>query len=103
MPTEKLGAMRLIWPLGMTAGLLLLWELVVRGLSVRSIILPPRSEIFAVMITRHQLLLGHLWPSLYMTVFGFVLSVIGGIAVAIVITYSRVLRLGLYPVIVASQ
>jgi NitT/TauT family transport system permease protein len=103
MPTEKSGATRLLLPLAMTAGLLLGWELVVRGFSVRSIILPPPSEIVGVMVTRHQLLLGHLWPSLYMTALGFMLSVLGGIAVAIVITYSRVLRLGLYPVIVVSQ
>ena len=55
------------------------------------------------MVARHQLLLMHLWPSLYMTVLGFLLSVVGGILVAILITYSRIVRLGLYPVIVVSQ
>ncbi len=31
-----------------------------------------------------------MWPSLYLTVFGFALSVIGGILVAILITYSSI-------------
>ena len=47
--------------------------------------------------------LTHLWPSLYLTVLGFVLSVIGGILVAVLITYSAIVRKGFYPVIVVSQ
>src|SRR5499433_3098332 len=55
------------------------------------------------MAQRHDLLLAHLWPSLYLTVLGFLLSVIGGIFVAVLITYSAIVRKGFYPVIVVSQ
>ena len=93
----------LAWPIGISAAILALWEIAVRELGVRSIILPPPSEIVDAIIQRHDLLLTHLWPSLYLTVLGFALSVVGGIAVAVLITYSSILRKGLYPIIVVSQ
>lgn len=104
MPANERGYfVQIFWPSAVMVGALLAWEVAVRGLGVRSIILPPPSEILYVMGTRYELLLTHLWPSLYMTILGFLLSVIGGIFVAILITYSRIIRLGLYPVIVVSQ
>ena len=89
------------WPAAVTLGVLAAWELAVRALAIRSLILPPPSEVAYVMATRYELLLTHLWPSLYMTVLGFLLSVVAGILVAVLITYSRML--GIYPVIVVSQ
>jgi len=91
------------WPIGISVAMLVLWEVAVRDLGIRSIILPPPSEIVDAMIRRHELLLAHLWPSLYLTVLGFALSVVGGIAVAVLITYSSILRKTLYPIIVVSQ
>ena len=91
------------WPILITVLLLLAWEVAVRMLGIRSIILPPPSAVFEVMVLRHDLLLTHLWPSLYLTVLGFLLSVVGGIFVAVLITYSTIVRKGFYPVIVASQ
>src|SRR4029078_12571292 len=70
---------------------------------MRRIILPPPSEIAEAIIARHDLLLTHLWPSLYLTVLGFLLSVIGGIFVALLITSAAIVRKGFYPVIVVSQ
>lgn len=93
----------LVWPIAITAAVFLLWEASVRMLGIRSIILPPPSAVVAVMMTRYDLLLTHLWPSLYMTVAGFGLSVVGGVLVAIAITYSTILRNGFYPIIVVSQ
>ena len=93
----------LSWPIGITVAVLALWEGAVRKLGIRSIILPPPSEIVDAMIRRHELLLAHLWPSLYLTVLGFALSVVGGMAVAVLITYSSILRKGFYPIIVVSQ
>src|SRR5215470_3714711 len=96
-------AATIAWPLLVTALILLAWELSVRALGIRSIILPPPSAVFEAMAQRHDLLLAHLWPSIYLTVLGFVLSVVGGIFVAVLITYSSIIRKGFYPVIVVSQ
>jgi NitT/TauT family transport system permease protein len=91
------------WPIFVTALILLGWEISVRTLGIRSIILPPPSAVLATMAERHDLLLTHLWPSLYLTVLGFALSVVGGIFVAVLITSSAIVRKGFYPVIVVSQ
>jgi NitT/TauT family transport system permease protein len=94
---------RLAWPILMMALMLIAWELAVKMLGIRSIILPPPSAVLEVMIGRYDLLLTHLWPSFYLTVLGFLLSVVGGMIVAVLITYSKIVRLGFYPVIVVSQ
>lgn len=91
------------WPVMVMAAILLVWEATVRILGVRSIILPTPSKIVEVMIERHDLILTHLWPSLYLTILGFALSVVGGVFVAILITYSEVIRRGFYPVLIVSQ
>jgi NitT/TauT family transport system permease protein len=75
----------------------------VRALAIRSILLPPPSAILRVILTRYDLLLAHLWPSLYMTVIGFLLAAIGGVAFAILIAYSVILHKAFYPIIVVSQ
>jgi NitT/TauT family transport system permease protein len=93
----------LAWPSAIGLALLAGWEIAVRDLGVRSIILPAPSEIIQTIIERHDLLLANLWPSLYLTILGFALSVVGGILVAVLVTYSAVLRRGLYPIIVVSQ
>lgn len=97
----RLGASA--WPILASLALLLLWEALVRALGIRAILLPPPSAILYVMVTRYDLLLTHLWPSLYMTVVGFLLSVVGGVVFAILITYSTVVRKVFYPIIVISQ
>jgi hypothetical protein len=71
-------ASELGWPIGISLAMLALWEFAVRELGIRSIILPPPSEIAQAIIARHDLLLTHLWPSLYLTVLGFALSVVRG-------------------------
>jgi len=90
-------------PIAISLVVLLLWEVAVRELDIRSIILPPPSEIFVAMFRRRELLLTNLWPSLYLTVLGFALSVVSGMVVAVLITYSSILRRGFYPIIVVSQ
>lgn len=91
------------WPVGVTALILLVWELLVRALGVKPVVLPAPSEIVRVLLMRSDLVLEHLWPTLYQTVLGFLISVIGGILVAVLITYSRIVRNGFYPIIVVSQ
>ena len=61
---DKVGrhTAKLVWPILVTVLLLLAWELAVRMLGIRSIILPPPSAVFEVMVVRYDLLLAHLWP-----------------------------------------
>lgn len=104
MPAKIRAVWDIIWmPTLVTLAALVAWEIMVRALGIRSIVLPPPSEIIATMIDRHDILLAHLWPSLWMTILGFAFSVIGGVLVAVLVTYSEVARKGFYPVIVVSQ
>ena len=91
------------WPLGVSLGILLLWEALCRGFGVRPILLPPPSAILAAMVARSDLLFANLWPSVYQTILAFVLSVVGGVLLGILITYSATVRKGFYPLIVVSQ
>jgi NitT/TauT family transport system permease protein len=99
----KSHARDLFWPILISFLILVVWEIAVRWLKIRSILLPAPSEIAETMVRQWSLIASHLWPSLYLTVCGFTLSVIGGVLVAILITYSSILRKGFYPVIVVSQ
>jgi len=99
----KNHARDLFWPILISFLILVVWEVAVRWLKIRSILLPAPSEIAETMVRQWSLIASHLWPSLYLTVCGFALSVIGGVLVAILITYSSILRKGFYPVIVVSQ
>jgi NitT/TauT family transport system permease protein len=90
-------------PIAVTTSLLVLWEIGVRALHVNSVILPPPSEIMEVLIERRGLLLSHLSSSLFLIASGLILSVIGGVAVAIAFTFSRTLREGVYPILIISQ
>jgi NitT/TauT family transport system permease protein len=92
-----------LWPLGATVFVLGMWEALVVGLHVKAVLLPPPTAVGRAIAERHDLLLAHLWPTFYQTVLGFLLSAAGGIAVAVLITYSRIARLSLYPLIVVSQ
>jgi NitT/TauT family transport system permease protein len=92
-----------LWPALVTLSLLLAWEAAISALGIRSIILPAPSEIIRTIASRHDLLLSHLWPTLILTLEGFGLSLAGGIAVAIAVTYSNIIRKGIYPVIIVSQ
>src|SRR6516225_11302737 len=96
-------AATIAWPVLVTTLILLAWDISVRALGVRSIILPSPSAVIETMAERRDLLLTHLWPSLYLTVLGFLLSVVGGIAVAVLITYSAILRKCFFPVLGRRQ
>lgn len=93
----------LLWPLAVTLATLALWELIVTALHVKAVLLPPPSAIAEVLWTRAPLILEHMWPTFYQIVLGFLLSVAGGIAVAVLITYSSIVQKGFYPLIVVSQ
>lgn len=94
---------RLVWPLGVTALVLAAWEVAVAALRVKPVVLPPPSAIAAVVFARWPLLLEHLWPTLYQIVLGFLLSVVGGVVVAVLLVYSTPIRKGVLPLIVTSQ
>ncbi|HEV8616969.1 MAG TPA: ABC transporter permease [Methylomirabilota bacterium] len=96
-------ARALLWPLAVTLALLVAWEEVVRALRVKTVLLPRPSVIAGVLWSQGPLILEHMWPTFYQIVLGFLLSLAGGVLVAVLITYSEIVRKGFYPLIVVSQ
>jgi NitT/TauT family transport system permease protein len=93
----------LLWPLGVTLATLVAWEAAVIALRVKTLLLPRPSVIAGVLWNQAPLILEHMWPTFYQIVLGFLLSLVGGVLVAVLLTYSEIVRQGVYPLIVVSQ
>lgn len=91
------------WPVAVAIAALALWEIVVGALGLKPVLLPRPSVVGLVLWTRGPLILEHMWPTFYEIVLGFLLSVAGGVLVAVLLTYSTIARKGFYPLIVVSQ
>ena len=85
------------------AGLLGIWEGSVRLAEVPTWLLPPPSTIFAELYSSRSLLWVHTLVTLQEVLIGFALALGGGIALALVIAYSRLVERSLYPIVIASQ
>lgn len=91
------------WPVGAAVLVLAAWEAAVVALDVKAVVLPRPTAVAAVMLDRWPLLLAHLWPTCYQIVLGFLLSVVGGVLMAVLLVYSEPIRKSLLPLIVTSQ
>lgn len=98
-----MNARSLGWPIAVGVAFFAAWETIVVALGMKPVVLPPPSLIARVLWERAPLIAEHMWPTLYEIVLGFLLSVVGGVLVAVVITYSTIARKGFYPLIVVSQ
>jgi NitT/TauT family transport system permease protein len=93
----------IVLPLATALACLAAWEGLVRGRRIPSAILPPPSEVLQRLVEVRGLLMEHAWPTTVETVAGFFLAAVVGIAVAIAITYSQLVREALYPLLVVFQ
>jgi NitT/TauT family transport system permease protein len=83
------------------AAALLLWEAGVRIFHPSPLILPAPSMVVVEFLQAPALYLRHLAFTLVMTLFGFVLAVVLGVALAVGIIYSRFLERTVYTLLVA--
>jgi len=88
----------------MATGVLVLtfvaWEVLVRVLAVKPIVLPPPSAVFAEFFSAPLWYLGHAWYTLLVTLGGFALAVVLGVGLAILIVESRLLEKSVYALII---
>jgi NitT/TauT family transport system permease protein len=82
---------------------LLLWEVLVRVLEVRPIMLPPPSIVLLELKAEWLWYLDHAWYTLLTTMAGFVLAVIGGVGIAVLLVGSRWFESAVYPLIIAMN
>lgn len=82
---------------------LLIWELITKLFNIAEYILPSPSLIFMKIIEESNILWNHSLVTLFEVVFGFLLSVVVGIAIAVLIFSSKTFERSVYPLLVTSQ
>jgi NitT/TauT family transport system permease protein len=96
-------ALRIVLPLAMLALTVLAWDLVVRIFAIPPYLLPSPGLVSATLVNDAPLLWQSLLVTLTITIEGFLLAAIGGIALAIVFNQWRVADYALYPYAVILQ
>ncbi|HLI13792.1 MAG TPA: ABC transporter permease [Alphaproteobacteria bacterium] len=89
-----------LWPATLSVLLLLVWQAYVSFSGTLKVLLPAPSDIVRYLWLHRALLLENAWPTIYQCLLGFALAVVGGIAIAIVITQFKTIRRGFYPLVV---
>jgi NitT/TauT family transport system permease protein len=102
-PGKKVQWPDVLWPIVLFAAIIVAWEGAVVFFAVSDIILPAPSTIAAYIARRDTLFLDHLWPTLMQTIGGFALAVAGGIALAILVSFTEIGRRGIMPLLVIAQ
>jgi NitT/TauT family transport system permease protein len=97
------GLSSIILPLGLAFLVLAIWQVAVVAANIPSVILPSPISIGRYIIERYDILLTHAIPTTLESAAGFLLATVLGVALAILITYSRMAREALYPNLVFFQ
>ncbi len=83
-----------------TAGLFLVWEASCRFLRIDPFILPAPTEVFGAIVQYWRPILRHSAVTLWTTMAGFAIAVAFGVALGLIVGWSRTIYRGLYPVMV---
>jgi NitT/TauT family transport system permease protein len=97
MDTRRL---QIITPWAVTIGLFLVWELACWFFDVPPYVLPRPSLVFRTMYKFQSQILDHSLHTLFTTVIGFALAVVGGILIGLAVGASPIAYSGLYPVMI---
>lgn len=96
-------ALKIAVPIAVGVAAIALWEFLVRHYNVQPFVLPAPSAIWAAFIENFSSLMASLWTTLRITLAAFALAVIGGVALAILFSQSRMIETALYPYAVILQ
>lgn len=99
MTTSKINWIKLA-PWLYTAGLFIVWELVVRAFAIPQFILPAPMRILEAIIQFWPAIWKNSLQTLYTTTVGFILAVVFGLGLGIAIGWSRFIYAGLYPLMI---
>ncbi|WP_017884140.1 ABC transporter permease [Leucobacter sp. UCD-THU] len=83
--------------------LVVLWEVAVRAAEIPRFLLPAPSAVWDSMIENWNVLMKHAGVTLLETMIGFVLSVVVGVALAVVMVMWPLAGAAVFPILVASQ
>jgi NitT/TauT family transport system permease protein len=80
---------------------LIVWELACIVFDLPEIILPRPTKVFVVFVQRIDILLAFCWDTLWTTVLGFAIAIVGGLVLGVLIGASPMVYAGLYPLLIA--
>jgi NitT/TauT family transport system permease protein len=100
---KRLTLQRSTYPVAGLLAIIAIWQIYTSISGISRIVLPSPSDIVLVSISRYGLLLKETWPTFIETLLGFGLALAIGIPLAVCVANSRLLNLGLYPILVATQ
>jgi len=83
-----------------TVGLFLVWELAVRVFGIAPYVLPAPTAILSSIIEFWPAIWKNSLQTLYTTSVGFLLAVVGGLALGLLVGWSKTIYAGLYPIMV---
>jgi NitT/TauT family transport system permease protein len=92
---------RLAMPWLAMAVFLLIWQLVCVVFDLPEILLPRPTRVFEVFIQRFDILVAFCWDTLWTTVIGFFIAIVGGMMLGVLIGASPLIYSGLYPLLIA--
>lgn len=101
MTGERL--LRVLLPVLLLVAVIVLWDLAVRLNGIPPYVLPSPGRVLTTLVADRALLFDSLMVTLSITFQGFLLAVVGGIALAIAFSQSRIVGYSLYPYAVALQ
>lgn len=90
-------------PMAFGAGLLLLWQLAASGFQIPKVILPTPTDVFGALLNNAGTIWQQTIPTVRDTLLGFGLATVLGIGLASLLSFSRVLRDAVYPLIIVIQ
>jgi NitT/TauT family transport system permease protein len=83
--------------------IVVLWDLTIRLFKIPAYQIPAPADVVAVLLSDWPELLRQSWPTTYATLWGFLLSAVFGIPVAMLIAGSKTVESYVYPLLVFSQ
>jgi NitT/TauT family transport system permease protein len=89
-----------VTPWAVTLALFLFWEFACWLFNVPSFVLPQPSLIFKTLIQYREQIWHHSMQTLFTTIIGFVLAVLGGLFIGLCVGASRMVYIGLYPLLI---
>ena len=92
-----------VYPTALVIAMLLLWEAVARVFGIPTFLLPPPSLVLASLAAHANLLLANTWITTLEIVFGFGLSIIVGVPLALAIFLWPPFSRMIFPLLVSSQ
>jgi NitT/TauT family transport system permease protein len=101
MSERQRDILKLAMPWLVMLAFLLVWELACLIFDIQEILLPRPSRIFAVFYQRFDILLDYCLQTLWTTVAGFGLAIVGGLLLGLAIGASPFVYSGLYPLLIA--